>query len=397
MAIKTVQEESLTAIGDAIRSRTGGTEALEFPDGMVEAIDGMMALPESALTLTGSQESAFANNCWNWFIETYGSQIKTENITQTKQMFYSASLLTDIPFDLNIKIFNNKTLVNEKTFASCSKLKRYPNIYLSASKPTTALLDQCYNVEPNIFLDENVILIGVQYDAMDNWPHAVEPTWLFNKIDWDKGRQETTIFGSPFPIKWTNCYYIKTIPSMPLFYNDATSSYYNHWYYFNLSNCYNLQTITLPRPGSVILSSTPSGFTTSGLYSLKHFVFDTQPSGAPFTAKWNKITLSLVQAGWSSSVYTHYYNPDKQVSDEITYALLKNDDEYWTWDQAYACYNHDSAVETINSLPDCSAYGTNTIKFQGKSGSKTDGGAINTLTAEEIAVATAKGWTVSLV
>lgn len=63
----------------------------------------------------------------------------------------------------------------------------------------------------------------------------------------------------------------------------------------------------------------------------------------------------------------------------------------------YSGYNHDRAVETINSLPDTSAYGTNTITFKGISGSKTDGGAINTLTEEEIAVAITKGWTVSLV
>jgi hypothetical protein len=68
---------------------------------------------------------------------------------------------------------------------------------------------------------------------------------------------------------------------------------------------------------------------------------------------------------------------------------------------SYCRYNHDSAVNTINSLPDTSAYlaekgGTNTIKFRGTLGSKTDGGAINTLTEEEIAVATAKGWTVTL-
>jgi len=48
-------------------------------------------------------------------------------------------------------------------------------------------------------------------------------------------------------------------------------------------------------------------------------------------------------------------------------------------------------------LPDTSAYGTNTIKFRGAAGALTDGGAINTMTAEEIAVATAKGWTVSFV
>jgi hypothetical protein len=66
----------------------------------------------------------------------------------------------------------------------------------------------------------------------------------------------------------------------------------------------------------------------------------------------------------------------------------------------YSRYNHDSAVETINSLPDTSAYlaengGTNTIQFNSVSGKLTDGGAINTLTEEEIAVAVARGWTVS--
>ena len=65
---------------------------------------------------------------------------------------------------------------------------------------------------------------------------------------------------------------------------------------------------------------------------------------------------------------------------------------------AYSRYNDNSAVNTLNSLPDCSSLSvSNTIKFNGEAGSKTDGGAINTLTEEEIAVATAKGWTVSLV
>ena len=79
---------------------------------------------------------------------------------------------------------------------------------------------------------------------------------------------------------------------------------------------------------------------------------------------------------------------------------MKNDPDSWSNSLDYSKYNHDSAVETINSLPDTSAYiatagGTNTIKFNGYSGAKTDGGAINTLTEEEIAVAAAKGWTVT--
>jgi hypothetical protein len=85
------------------------------------------------------------------------------------------------------------------------------------------------------------------------------------------------------------------------------------------------------------------------------------------------------------------------VSNDETYQALKNDPDWYSLLPAYSRYNHDSAVNTINTLPDTSAYGTNTIKFVGTAGSATDGGAINTLTAEEIAVATAKGWTVSFV
>ena len=58
-------------------------------------------------------------------------------------------------------------------------------------------------------------------------------------------------------------------------------------------------------------------------------------------------------------------------------------------------------METINSLPvvqKASSTDNNTfiIKFKGNAGSATDGGAINTMTEEEIAVATSRGWTVTL-
>ena len=69
----------------------------------------------------------------------------------------------------------------------------------------------------------------------------------------------------------------------------------------------------------------------------------------------------------------------------------------------YSFYNHDAALETIRSLPYAQFVDIpdselqNVIKFYGKSGEKTDGGAINTLTTAEIAIATNKNWTVSFV
>lgn len=38
-----VQDTSLTTVADAIRAKTGSAEALAFPDGMVEAIAGIVS------------------------------------------------------------------------------------------------------------------------------------------------------------------------------------------------------------------------------------------------------------------------------------------------------------------------------------------------------------------
>ena len=84
---------------------------------------------------------------------------------------------------------------------------------------------------------------------------------------------------------------------------------------------------------------------------------------------WNVLSNSLIEA----------VNPD-----------------WYTGMYEYATFNKDSALELIKTLPDTSAYnGINTIKFKGGSGHYT-GGAIRDLTEEEIAIATAKGWTVTL-
>lgn len=156
----------------------------------------------------------------------------------------------------------------------------------------------------------------------------------------------------------------------------------------------------------------------------KKITFATKTDGTPYTVKWCYITIYLTnQVGYAtaendilSQSSVHGITQEKKVSDATTYEALKNDPDYYVYNNntqtydgksvyvglLYSRYNHTSAVETINSLPDCSAYcaeknSTNTIVFKKYSGALTDGGGINTLTEEEIAVATNKGWTVSLV
>ena len=88
-------------------------------------------------------------------------------------------------------------------------------------------------------------------------------------------------------------------------------------------------------------------------------------------------------------------NAAKEITNATTYAKLKNDPDAWTTNVAYSRYNKTSAKETLTSLPYIKE--TCTIKFNGEAGSATDGGAIKNLTSSEIAVATAKKWTVAFV
>lgn len=86
-------------------------------------------------------------------------------------------------------------------------------------------------------------------------------------------------------------------------------------------------------------------------------------------------------------------NAAKEITNATTYAELKNDPDAWTTNVAYSRYNKTSAKETLISLPYIKE--AHTIKFKGEAGSATDGGAIKDLTSSEIAVATAKKWTVA--
>ena len=140
---------------------------------------------------------------------------------------------------------------------------------------------------------------------------------------------------------------------------------------------------------------------------MRDIVFKTNNDGTPFvySDSVNISDIRITYVGYVSDSETsaefiavqNAFGSEKRVTDDATYQALKNDPDWWTTDIAYSKYNHDSAVRTLNSLPDVSisGSGSGTIKFTGNAGALTDGGAINTLTSSEIAVATAKGWTVS--
>ena len=350
---------------------------------MAQAIDDIPpSPPESAFVISGDCSYRFANNGWNWFIEKYSNKITTKNISNAQDMFNSSNGITEVPFDLN--------------FSSSASYHSLPSIF-----------GYCYNLTQSPKLN-NVKVYDTQYMfekcyRLRTIPEDIADTW-----DWSYLEKQTFAYTGQQSYMFDNCYSLRSIP-MNLIKSGNPYVYYGYSYYYNgFYNCYALdELINLPIP------YTKATWTDNSFYyafnscsRLKNITFALK-DGVPYTVTWKSQVIDLSSyVGYAGSNACTQYNSgitaDKEVTDDASYQLLKNDPDWFTRKVAYSRYNHDSAVATINSLPDTSAYlatagGTNTIKFKGQAGASTDGGAINTLTEEEIAVAAAKGWTCSFV
>jgi hypothetical protein len=409
-----VKEQSLKDIASAIRDKAN-TDATYTPGEMAEAIgalktefntepitvtengvyqlpegvDGFssvtvdtkgIVLPDEAYLITGDCNNMFSNNKWAWYIDLCGDKITTKDITKMASMFTGCSI-TNIPFDLNCKEGIEIDLSFQ--FNQCNNLTSIPKIN-GYCKPSALndIFANCYRLKN---IPENIA------------------TWF----DWSIIDNSTSAYKGDFSTTFNHCYSLRKIPMSFYAHGNPIGHYGGSIYYGGFQYCYVLdEVIDLPNPHKNVTWTNNAFFYTFHFCSrLKNMTFAT-PDGAPYVVKWKSQTIDLSNyvgyANQDSDItgYNSGITADKKVTDDASYQALKNDSDWYTTSEAYSRYNHDSAVATINSLPDASAYlatagGTNTIKFKGAAGSKTDGGAINTLTEEEIAVATAKGWTVT--
>lgn len=204
--------------------------------------------------------------------------------------------------------------------------------------------------------------------------------------------------------EFEQCYCLRKIPfkldkELIKSIDDPSAAYVNRY-----DCCYSLDEIKVPvkaeNGGADMFLDT---FTSCS--RVNKIVFETYLNGHPKNANWYHAVINLGPDAYGvgytlwDSVYTDYgsdISADKEVTDDESYEALKNDPDWWTQDIEYSRFNHDSAVALINSLPDCGSTANNEVIFEGASGRKTDGGAIETLTPSEIAVATAKGWSITL-
>ena len=374
--------DKLTAIGNVIREKTGKTELLtldQMPAEIASITTGSGGEVEP-IVLSGNCSYTCAGIVASTYLSLFGNTVSTSNITSSANMFNS-SKLKKIPFELNFKSSSNIAM---NSMFEGSNLEEVPIFN---------------NVKPN-----NVDRLFYKCAYLKNIPDNFAVDW-----DWNYIHTQSNNMGNFFAF----CYSLRYIPES--FFNNCLWGEGTQWYSSHFGqtfmSCYCLDEIKgLRLPKTATATNNLFMQTFSECCRIKDVMFALEEDGSVQIVNCKSQTVDLAgYIGYVPQYNTNYitnYNSgitaDKQVSDDATYQALKDNPDYWTTDINYSRYNHDSAVRTINSLPDTSAYlatagGTNTIKFKGQSGALTDGGAINTLTEEEIAVATAKGWSVALV
>lgn len=323
-----------------------------------------------ATAATSSSKDTFYTRYFKAILPTF----ITKDITTAKSMFYENIYVKDIPFAINLAEDGARNVICMCT--GCTKLAKAPKITGKIQK-ADELLRGCNNLQ-----DVSEVM-NYEFDNSD-----------------PKKLQVGYMFGSN--------YYLRSFPEgfLKKFGRLANPNAGSYCPGYNIGYCqFSLDEMVDFGVTPVTLTVSSHFNVSYQAYRLKRWTFETNEDGTPKTANWHSQLLTFHEyCGYTNgNLMTNYgFLESSRVKDDDTYQANKDNPDYWTTLLAYSRYNHDSAVETINSLPDTSAFlaqnsgKTNTIKFKGTAGSKTDGGAIETLTEEEIAVATAKGWTVTL-
>lgn len=337
-------------------------------DVVVDVQGGGGDLPPEAFNITGNCDYLNYNGNWDWFFNLYGANI-TLKPTKTTSWFYQSGIVDFKPKIVIGATANGVTNIfmsmkNLKTISGVIEIQDGAEQYAYLS----SLFNGCINLKEIPEAVETMFAVNTSSNAGNIFNGCASLRTVKQSIL--ECLSNKTLLGGLF----NQCYVLDYIIDCPVTTKTATYNMFSNAF----SSCGRINKLT---------------FATN--------------NGVAKTAQMKIQTIDLSnRVGW---IFTDSYIGENsgitsatKVTDDATYQALKDNPDWWTTNENYSRYNHDSAAETINSLPDTSAYlatagGTNTIKFRGAAGSLTDGGAINTLTAEEIAVATAKGWTVTLV
>ena len=423
-----INESSLTSIGNAIRGKTGSSELLSVPDGMVAAIEsittggGSAVLPEELRVISGDVQKLFSKDYATLYVNTYGKQLTTKDLYDA-QMFDGNGTIEEVPFDLNIAGGYTNAL-----FRECMKLKKVKDInFLNPTNTRNGLnelfnycrnlkeigvirnplisklyyaFNNCYNL--NYITIEGAVMadtgVDRMYGAFQDCRGLRELDSSFLKLL--RANYSSTSYQTGYGSVFYDCYSMDRIVGLGVPISSSSKTHTANMYYNTFQYCFRLDELTF---------ETNDDGTPQELYANNQVIDLSTRVGYCPNSSWhicNKV--GDIKEGQSVPAFYEYIQPSASSADIWNYQITadKNTEDYynnkdsWTESYLYSRYNHRGMVNTINSLPDTSAFissngGTNTIKFRANQGDSSPWGGASNLTEEEIAVATAKGWTVS--
>ena len=370
MAKVFIEESTLTNIGDAIRNKTGKSELLS-PASMATEIEAIQTGGGEIgeIVLTENCEYTCSNSAWNQFLP----YVKTQDIYDLNHFFYENDKIENVPFEINLKADNINGTRTNYFCAFTDNLKTCPKInnYLLAG--TSFMFNACYRLNDDLDAKLNPVGMG-KYTSQD----------------------ANNMFNYCYSLRKAPMKFLNTILK-----NWKGTGTWNNPYKELFNYCYALDEVIGLYPHARTWGSNLFQKTLNYCGRLKDFTFEMDENGQPYVRNWSNQTIDLtMRVGISTLSDSCGYNSgiteDKLVNSLETYEALKDDPDWWADNYAWCRYNRNSAVNTINSLPDVSQGSGNTIKFYKTAGNQIPGGNMNDLTEEEIAVATAKGWTVTL-
>lgn len=414
MANVIVNDTNLTNIANAIREKNGETTSYK-PSEMAAAIaaieggGGGYVPTDAELRYQAGSVNPFESGTNAWIIREYGDRIYFETMSASSGAYFS-----NYPYDeftANITVDNNYVSgVQLNSLFNGSTVKNITGSFFTAG--------------------ENQINVRgcLQMFAYCNYLRSINDEFLDGHFIWANASGTSN---GRFSLSFSGCYSLREIPKffMDMMNNkdggpkiNSASYAYNSLFY----ECYTLNKIeNLPVIVSLVngnnITSDMFNIAFGSCFNLSKLTFNTNADGTPIVAQWKGQTIDLRSGLIGYTKNTNFmtnYNSGLLADNAIStvtdgtpkyYSTEEGINTYFATSADCAKFGHTEAVELINSLPNTvAAGGGNTLRLppvdqgkytdylKGRTNDYTFDSRINTLTDAEIAVATAKGWTVTL-
>ena len=361
------------------------------PGGMAEALnnyDMSMMIPDKAIVLTGNSQYRFAYNNWNWFIENCGDKVTTQDMRLMSNMFLNADALVSIPFDINAKQGSSSSV--SYIFSGCKKLTEVPSIKNLRVSSMNYLCGECHLIK------------SIPNDWTDTW-------------DWSDIDNSTSAYGGNMDNIFNGCYNLRSVPTWFFLHGNpvANNSYSSIYYAFQ--HCHSLEKVEGIRlPANVTWTSNAFNSTFQNCYRLKSVTFALQPDGSPYVHNIKNQTIDLTTAGYvatssksqflsrcpdftEANIIDNYDKWEAYFGDPFADKSAGGSGNGFAVGTEYSTFTRTAVKRLFKTLPDVTGGSSNVIKLSRSAGSAMKAReAMTNLTEEEIAVATARGWTVTL-